>query len=68
MVLGYCDDLEPSSGLYSTCIQAHSAANRVEHLRSKGAKGSAVSMAEASLTQAIEQYGLLGGVGPVPGL
>ena len=24
-------------------------------------------MAEASLTQAIEQYGLLGGVGPVPG-
>ena len=34
---GACDGLEPSSGLFSKCIQAHSARNRVELLQSRNA-------------------------------
>ena len=64
----WCDGLDPSSGVYSTCIQAHSAKNRVEHLKSKNASASSVSKAQASLNEAIAQFGELGGGITLPGL
>lgn len=63
---GACDGLDRSSGLYSTCIQAHSAANRVEHLQSVGASANAINKAKAALADAKAQYAELGG-GAVPG-
>ena len=63
---GWCDGLDPSRNLYSTCIQAHSAANRLEHLQSKNASANAASKAQAALDEAIAQYAELGG-GVVPG-
>jgi hypothetical protein len=64
---GWCDGLDPTSSLYSTCIQAYSATNRLEHLQSKNASANAVSKAQASLDEALAQYEELGG-GSVPGL
>lgn len=63
---GLCDNLDPSSGLFSTCIQAHSAKNRIEHLQSKNASANAVLKAHAALDASIAQYALLGG-GVIPG-
>lgn len=63
---GACDGLEPSGGLYSTCIQAHSAASRVAQLRKVGANATAIGKAEAALAEAKAQYAELGG-GAVPG-
>lgn len=64
---GACDGLDPSSGLFSKCIQAHSAKNRVEHLASRNASSNAIAVAQSQLDQAIAEYAELGG-GGVPGL
>jgi hypothetical protein len=63
---GLCDSLDPSSGLFSTCIQAHNATNRLEHLESVSASYNAITNAQAQLDSATAQYALLGG-GTVPG-
>jgi len=63
---GLCDGLDPSSGLFSTCLQAHSAANRVDQLTLVGASADAIARAQASLDEAITEYAELGG-GSVPG-
>lgn len=62
----WCDGIDPSTGLYSTCIQTHSAANRVKHLQSKNASANAVAKALAEYDQAVAQFAELGG-GDVPG-
>lgn len=64
---GACDGLDPSSQLFSTCIQAHSAARRVDHLTQVGASATAIDKAQASLDDAIADYAALGG-GIIPGL
>lgn len=63
----YCDGLDPSGGLFTTCIQAHSAANRVEHLADVGANAKAIAKAEEALAVALEIYAELPGGGTVPG-
>ena len=51
---GLCDGLDPSSGLFSICIQAYSAKNRVEHLTSVGASTTAICKAQAELEKTID--------------
>lgn len=62
-----CDGIDPQTGLYSTCIRAHSAADREERLKAKGASDQAIATARAELAAMISQYAELGG-GSVPGL
>ena len=64
---GWCDGLAPSTGLYSTCIQAHSAANRIEHLKAVGANDKAVAKAQASYDEAVATYAELTEGGVIPG-
>ncbi|MDC1198885.1 hypothetical protein N8071_00740 [bacterium] len=64
---GFCDGLDPSGDLFSTCIQAHAAANRVEHLADVGANATAIAKAEEALAVALETYAGLPGGGTVPG-
>ena len=64
---GECDGLDPSSGLFSLCIQAHSAKNRVEHLQSVGASENAIRKAQAGVDDAEAMFSELGG-GTIPGL
>lgn len=64
---GACDGLDPSSGAYHICIQAYSAASRLDHLIAVSASSNAIDQALASLEDAIEEYEALG-EGPVPGL
>ncbi|MGR8931883.1 MAG: hypothetical protein ACU836_14710 [Gammaproteobacteria bacterium] len=63
---GACDGLDPSGMLFSTCLQAHSAASRVDRLTLVGASARAIDEAQASLDEAIAKYAALGG-GVVPG-
>jgi hypothetical protein len=63
---GMCDGLDPSSGLFSICIQAYSARNRVEHLTSVGASEVAIGRAQAAVAEAIAMFEELGG-GTIPG-
>lgn len=64
---GECDGIDPSSGLFSLCIQAHSAKNRVDLLRSVGASENAIGKARAEVEDAEAMFSELGG-GVIPGL
>ncbi|MEH6610684.1 MAG: choice-of-anchor D domain-containing protein [Halioglobus sp.] len=65
--VGVCRGLDPVTSLFSICLQAHSAKNRVEHLQSKGASPKAVNKAQSALDKAIVKFAELGG-GSIPGL
>ncbi|WP_418317148.1 hypothetical protein [Piscinibacter sakaiensis] len=63
---GQCSGLDPASGLFPTCIQAHSARNRIAHLSSTRANAKAVTQAQNSLAALLAQYVSQGG-GVIPG-
>jgi hypothetical protein len=65
---GFCDELDPSGGLFATCIQAYSALNRLEHLEDVGANENAVAKAELAFSAVLATYAELPGGGTVPGL
>ena len=64
---GQCDGLDPTGGLFSTCLRAHSAANRVEHLNAVGANETAIAKAKKEFDKAMATYAELSGGKTVPG-